>query len=267
MNRWKRSSWVLAVVVLAFTYQPVKADGCCINWSCSWSCSWSCCWPCCDFGCYSCYPCYPANCYYPCYAYYPVEGLVQPSTPAAPEQPRTMPKATPPTQDKNTSAQLQPVSFRAPAVLSMPDAAQRGLSLVRRKLLLKNRGPQSAMALYQRSLKAYGYGDYRESLDLAWAAVQCNDQNARFWYVKALCELALGDMPAARTSARRAAAQDLLAGVGSFASLDWTGAAENAFLRQAWTGLTTENARRIEAGLAAIDPATLGATSVARKTP
>ena len=86
-----------------------------------------------------------------------------------------------------------------------------GYSVVRRKLLLKNRGPQDAPGLCARALQAYGHGEYQEALDLAWAAVQLDGQDARFWYAMALSERAVGDVDLARASARHAAALDLLA--------------------------------------------------------
>ncbi len=120
-----------------------------------------------------------------------------------------------------------------------------GYSVVRRKLLLKNRGPQDAPGLCARALQAYGHGEYQEALDLAWAAVQLDGQDARFWYAMALSERAVGDVDLARASARHAAALDLLARGDSLAGLERTGTAGRAFLRRAAAGLTRDEARQI----------------------
>ena len=94
-------------------------------------------------------------------------------------------------------------------------------------------------------LQAYGHGEYQEALDLAWAAVQLDGQDARFWYAMALSERAVGDVALARASARRAAALDLMARGDSLASLERTGTAGRMFLRRATAGLTRDEARHI----------------------
>jgi hypothetical protein len=130
---------------------------------------------------------------------------------------------------------------------------ERGFSVVRRKLLLKNRGPQDAQGLYARAVKAYSYGDYLESLHLAWAAVQLDSQDARFWFARAMSERALGDGESARASARRGAALDFLTRNDSVRMLDHVSTADQGFLREASAGLTRESARRIAAGSAPLE--------------
>jgi uncharacterized protein (TIGR03000 family) len=88
----------------------------------------------------------------------------------------------------------------------MPASEPLVFSEVRRKLLVKFNGPEDAAGLYARAVRAYRYGLYQESLDLAWVAVKLDDGDARFWQAKALAERALGQDAAAEVSAQRAVA-------------------------------------------------------------
>jgi hypothetical protein len=170
-----------------------------------------------------------------------------------------MPKAGKSGSDSNTTPSdhtgpLTTTAYQsAPIVRTEPGPVERGFSVVRRKLLLKNRGPQDAQGLYARAVKAYSYGDYLESLDLAWAAVQLDSQDARFWFARAMSERALGDGESARASARRGAALDFLTRNDSVRMLDHVSTADQGFLREASAGLTRESARRIAAGSAPLE--------------
>jgi len=145
------------------------------------------------------------------------------------------------------------VANAKPVVRTEPSVVERGFSVVRRKLLLKNRGPEDAVGLYLRAIQVYGSGEYRESLDLAWAAVQLDDQDARFWYAKALCERALGEVASARASARHGAALDVLARTDSVQGLNRVAAGERAYLREAAAGMTRTSARLIAGEAAAVE--------------
>jgi hypothetical protein len=112
-----------------------------------------------------------------------------------------------PVQVAPSSGRTMPYSTRAPAGR---DATAVAFGAVRRKLLLKNRGPADAPGLYLRAVQAYRRGDYEEALDLLSVVVRLDDQDARYWYYKALSERALGEAAAARESARRGAALELL---------------------------------------------------------
>jgi hypothetical protein len=127
------------------------------------------------------------------------------------------------------------------------DAVTRNFSVVRRRLLMKyNTEPGDALGLYARAVRAYGYRDYQEADDLAWAALQLHDQDARFWYVKALCERALGEHDAALASARQGTARALLAGEGNgLRGLAHLAEQDRHYLLQASAELTQEQARRL----------------------
>jgi hypothetical protein len=249
MRHLKRSCWVLALLVLALNCRASQAGFFCCGWSCGWCC-------------YPCYPCYPCYSYY---SFYPTPVVI--SAPViVPASPRVMP--------------LEPTSITVgtlpPSVVrTEPDVVQRGFSVVRRKLLLKNRGPEDAPGLYLRAVRAYDSRDYAEALDLAWAAVQLDGQDGRFWYAKSLSERALGDMESARASARRGAALDVLAGDEILSGVERAGTAERAFLRQASAGVTRATARQITGEPAPIEPLAsaargmpkTGPAELARKTP
>src|SRR5207244_446428 len=86
----------------------------------------------------------------------------------------------------------------------------------------------------------------------AWAclspAAEREANDARIWYIKALAERQLGDHEAARDSARRAAAVELLNGAQRAeiaAALERVQGEGRQFLRQGRSDLTVEKARQI----------------------
>jgi len=206
----------------------------CIYWGCgSDCCGWDCCWPSCNWCGYPTWPYYyGAYDVYPgvvTFAYqghgsYPVVTTIAASAPSF--------DTTPPASS-----------------LSLPrptDAVERNISVVRRQLLLKyNTEPGHAERLYVRAVKAYGSFEYQEAQDLAWAAVQLNAQDARFWYVQALCERALGEEASALASARYGAALERLGQRDVLASMERIAGQERHYLRQAMSGLTQEQASRL----------------------
>lgn len=153
---------------------------CCFSWSsCCWGCYPVCCWDC----CWVCYPCAPCA-----YGVYYVSPIVTPPATIVPAVPAPAPRRMP-----------EAISYAPPAAPREPLA--RAFSEVRRRLLRKaNTEPAQAAGLYARAVRAYGYGDYQEALDLAWVAIQLNDQDTRFWQVKALSERAMGLEEPAGTS-------------------------------------------------------------------
>jgi hypothetical protein len=138
-----------------------------------------------------------------------------------------------------------------PAPAKEEDPSRSALSAVRRKLLLKDRGPADAPYLYLRGVQAYGHGEYQEAVDLLAVAIQLDSQDARYWYYLALGERALGDTAAARQSARRGAALELLGRADprqTVTALERIQGEERQFLREARdVKLTRELARRLVA--------------------
>jgi tetratricopeptide (TPR) repeat protein len=66
--------------------------------------------------------------------------------------------------------------------------------------------PQDALDLYLRGRALYFQRNYREALTSLEAAISVTEDDARFWYFKALCELALRDRTAAARSLDQAVA-------------------------------------------------------------
>ncbi len=201
---------------------------CCCDWCC-WDCG---CWP----GCVWCgYPVWPY--YYGAYNVYP--GVVTFDYCGYGSYPVVASIATSTTSSDTASPGPAPLTLPQPA-----DLAERNYSVVRRRLLLKyNTEPAHAERLYARAVKAYGSFEYQEAQDLAWAAVQLNDRDARFWYAKALSERALGDQAAALASARYAAALEKLGQGNALAGMERIAGQDRQYLRAATAGLTQEQAR------------------------
>jgi hypothetical protein len=215
---------------------------CCNNcWDCCWGCStgWNCCWPGCYWGGYPCWPYY--------YGMYNVTpGVVSFAYPGA--YCYAAPVISTSGNGSGSSGRSGEVEGQASA--RQDDAVVRNFSVVRRRLLMKyNKEPGDALGLYARAVRAYGYRDYQEADDLAWAALQLQDQDARFWYVKALAERGLGEHEAALASARQGAARALLAGEGNdLRGLGQLAEQDRRFLVQVSAELTLEQARVLVAG-------------------
>lgn len=233
-------------------------DCCC---DCCFSCGWSCCcdWCCGCCGCWdwSCCGCWPGYCWggYPCWpyyygAYYVTPGAVYFAYPGY----CALPAASGSSGGQSGSGSLdrsteQGQRQEVTTVQAGPrplDRVERNFSVVRRRLLLKfNTEPVQAPTLYTRAVRAYGSHDYQEADDLAWAALQLNDRDARFWYVKALSERALSEHESALASAQHGAALELIGKRNVLRNMEQIAGQDRQYLHEATVGLTTEEARRL----------------------
>jgi hypothetical protein len=111
------------------------------------------------------------------------------------------------------------------------------------------RVPADAVTLYSRARSDYRDGRLAQALDSISRAVEQNAQDARFWYMKALVERALGRADAAEGSAQRGAAVELLnrpsaSEIGL--ALEFVQGAERQWLRGAERlAMTLKQARQI----------------------
>jgi hypothetical protein len=121
--------------------------------------------------------------------------------------------------------------------------------MARERMLTRSRKMTDPDLLYRQARTFYWQRDSEAALELLTRAIELNAQDARFWYFRALAERGLGDQTAARASAERGAALELLhkpntAIVGL--ALERVQGAERWFLCHAVDGpLTAERAAEI----------------------
>jgi hypothetical protein len=106
-------------------------------------------------------------------------------------------------------------SAPAPAVAvasasSSPRVSPPRDDLAREILLIRSRKATDPERLYRQARTYYWQGDSEAALVLLTRAIALNAQDARFWYFRALAERSLGDETAARESAERGAALEML---------------------------------------------------------
>ncbi len=239
---------------------------CCFSCSFCCDCCWSCCspcWDCCPS--WNCSPCYPSCdwCGYPTWPYYHGAYTVTPGTvyfaypgycnaPSQPAAPARNKSKSGSSEESDQADQLTLLEERSVAQAPAPrslNQVERNFSVVRRRLLLKyNTGPEHALALSQRALRAYEDHEYQEAQDLASVAVQLNDQDPRSWYVKALSERALGDQESALESARHGSALEVLGKRDVLRGMERIARQDRRYLSETLTSLTEEQARQVVAG-------------------
>jgi hypothetical protein len=96
-------------------------------------------------------------------------------------------------------------SASSPARVSPPTDG-----LARELMLIRSRKATDPELLYRQARTSYWQGDSEAARELLTRAIELDAQDARFWYFRALAERALGDQTAARASAERGAALEML---------------------------------------------------------
>jgi hypothetical protein len=178
----------------------------------------------------------------------------------ATEKPNVLPSSQPIQVARQAPVTGPVVSAPQVAAPTVPDRIEENLSVVRRKLLLKNRTAEDVPGLVYRANQTYQDQEYREALDLSWAAVKLDASEARAWYSKAVNERALGLTEDARASAERGAALERLGQKGTLASLTNLSTDHRQFLAEVLARVNTESAPQVVAKPAPIE-------SVAAMTP
>jgi hypothetical protein len=132
----------------------------------------------------------------------------------------------------------------------------------RPSILVENRRPvgpiaanRTAESLYLEGFDRYFDGDAGGARRLLAAAAERDPNDARIWYFKALAEQELGNDMAARESARRGAALEMIHGASRAQvarSLERVQGDSRWFLRDAGRDMTLAQAREIAAGTARV---------------
>jgi hypothetical protein len=109
---------------------------------------------------------------------------------------------------------------------------------------------RTSASLFQEAVSFYWSGDAATTINLLSAAAERDSQDAAVWYFKALAEKSAGDAAAAKESARRGAACELLnhsalAQIGQ--ALERVQGDDRRFLRSMSADLTLEKAQQIAA--------------------